>query len=123
MLRRVWNEIKSWYMRELVRDKGRLEDIVEYSSNVLKIIDGIEFEEFSSNILVYFATMKNVEIVGEAAYMLTRNSRQVTRRFLGNRWKVCAMFWCMVIRRCCLVFFGLQQKRIFPKSRLKWRNT
>jgi len=33
-------------MRELVRDKGRLEDIVEYSSNVLKIIDGIEFEEF-----------------------------------------------------------------------------
>ena len=67
MLRRVWNEIKSWYMRELVRDKGRLEDIVEYSSNVLKIIDGIDFEEFSSNILVYFATMKNVEIVGEAA--------------------------------------------------------
>ena len=56
-------------MRELVRDKGRLEDIVEYSSNVLQIIDGIEFEEFSSNILVYFATMKNVEIVGEAAYM------------------------------------------------------
>lgn len=54
-------------MRELVRDKGILEDIVEYSSNVLKIIDGIEFEEFSSNILVYFATMKNVEIVGEAA--------------------------------------------------------
>ena len=59
-------------MRELVRNKGRLEDIVEYSSNVLKIIDGIEFEEFSSNILVYFATMKNVEIVGEAAYMLTK---------------------------------------------------
>ena len=49
-----------------------MEDIVEYSSNVLKIIDGIEFEEFASNILVYFATMKNVEIVGEAAYMLTK---------------------------------------------------
>ena len=27
MLRRVWNEIKSWYMREPVRDKERLEDI------------------------------------------------------------------------------------------------
>jgi len=46
MLRRVWNEIKSWYMRELVRDKGRLEDIVEYSSNVLKIIDGIDWEHY-----------------------------------------------------------------------------
>lgn len=59
-------------MRELVRDKGRLEDIVEYSANVLKIIDGIAFEEFESNILVYFSTMKNIEIVGEAAYMLTK---------------------------------------------------
>ncbi len=47
-------------MRELVRDKGRLEDIVEYSANVIKIIANVEFEEFSSNILIYFSTMKNV---------------------------------------------------------------
>ncbi len=59
-------------MREPVRDKGRLEDIVEYSTNVLKIVEGVTFEEFSSNILVYYSTMKNVEIVGEAAYMLTK---------------------------------------------------
>ena len=59
-------------MRELVRDKGCLEDIVEYSANVIKIIENVEFEEFSSNILIYFSTMKNVEIVGEAAYMLTK---------------------------------------------------
>ena len=59
-------------MRELARDKGRLEDIVEYSANVLKIIEDVTFEEFSSNILVYYSTMKNVEIVGEAAYMLTK---------------------------------------------------
>jgi uncharacterized protein with HEPN domain len=30
------------------------------------------YRSVSSNILVYFATMKNVEIVGEAAYMLTK---------------------------------------------------
>lgn len=59
-------------MRELARDKGRLEDIVEYSNNVLKIIDGVEFEDFANNILIYYATMKNIEIVGEAAYMLTK---------------------------------------------------
>ncbi len=59
-------------MREAVRDKGRLEDIVEYSTNVLKITEGVTFEEFSSDILVYYSTMKNVEIVGEAAYMLTK---------------------------------------------------
>lgn len=59
-------------MRELSRDKGRLEDIVEYSKNVLKIIEGVDIEEFSNNILIYFAAMKNIEIVGEAAYMLTK---------------------------------------------------
>ena len=59
-------------MRELARDKGRLEDIVEYSANVLKILEGIDFERFESDILVYYSTMKNVEIVGEAAYMLTK---------------------------------------------------
>lgn len=59
-------------MRELARDKGRLEDIVEYSNNVLKILEGVEFEHFETDILVYYSTMKNVEIVGEAAYMLTK---------------------------------------------------
>lgn len=59
-------------MRELARDKGRLEDIVEYSNNVLKILEGVEFERFETDILVYYSTMKNVEIVGEAAYMLTK---------------------------------------------------
>lgn len=60
-------------MRELARDKGRLEDIVEYSGNVLKILEGVEFERFETDILVYYSTMKNVEIVGEAAYMLTKD--------------------------------------------------
>lgn len=60
-------------MRELARDKGRLEDIIEYSNNVLKITEGVEYDEFANNILIYFATMKNIEIVGEAAYMLTKD--------------------------------------------------
>lgn len=37
-------------MRELARDKGRLEDIVEYSGNVLKILEGVEFERFETEI-------------------------------------------------------------------------
>lgn len=59
-------------MREFAKDKGRLEDIIEYSNNVLSIIDGVDFEHFENNILIYYATMKNIEIVGEAAYMLTK---------------------------------------------------
>ena len=58
-------------MRERARDKGRLQDIVEYSANVIQLIDGYDFESLVSDKRTYYAVMKNVEIVGEAAYMLT----------------------------------------------------
>ena len=59
-------------MREKARDKGRLEDILEYSNNVSKLIEGISYEQFTNDIRTYYAVMKNVEIVGEAAYMLSK---------------------------------------------------
>ena len=40
-------------MREKARDKGRLEDIVEYSKNVSKLIEGVSYEQFTSDIRTY----------------------------------------------------------------------
>ena len=59
-------------MRERARDRGRLEDIVTYANNVATIIDGITFEELTADIRIYYSVIKNIEIVGEAAFMLTR---------------------------------------------------
>ncbi|MBQ6277445.1 MAG: DUF86 domain-containing protein [Bacteroidales bacterium] len=59
-------------MRERARDKGRLQDIIEYSQNVTMLIDGYSFESLVSDKRTYYSVMKNVEIVGEAAYMLTK---------------------------------------------------
>lgn len=59
-------------MREKLRDKGRLEDIITYSDNVMKLIEGVSLETFEVDMRTYYAVMKNVEIVGEAAYMLTK---------------------------------------------------
>lgn len=59
-------------MREKARDKGRLIDIVEYASNVLMLIEGYTFETLVSDKRTYYSVMKNVEVVGEAAYMLTK---------------------------------------------------
>lgn len=59
-------------MRERARDKGRLEDITEYSNNITRFVEGVSFEDFSKNNLLYFGVMKNIEVVGEAAYMLTK---------------------------------------------------
>lgn len=59
-------------MRERARDKGRLEDIIEYSNNVTELIDGHTLATFVANKGTYYSVMKNVEIVGEAAYMLSK---------------------------------------------------
>ena len=63
-------------MRERIRDRGRLEDIVEYSDNVMKLIEGYSLEEFEKDPRTYFSVMKNVEIVGEAAYMLSKDFKE-----------------------------------------------
>jgi uncharacterized protein with HEPN domain len=59
-------------MRERIRDKGRLQDILDYSENVLQFIKGVGYEDFVADRIRYYAVMKNIEIVGEAAYMLTK---------------------------------------------------
>ena len=59
-------------MRERARDKGRLEDILEYSNNVSMLIEGHSLETLVADKRTYYSVMKNVEIVGEAAYMLSK---------------------------------------------------
>ena len=63
-------------MRERARDKGRLEDIVEYSNNVSMLIDGYSFDELVADKRTYYSVIKNVEIVGEAAFMLTNDFKK-----------------------------------------------
>lgn len=58
-------------MRERDRDYGRLQDIIMASNNIIAFTDGHTLEELSVDKLRYFAVVKNVEIIGEAAYMLT----------------------------------------------------
>ena len=49
-----------------------MQDIIEYSNNVTILIDGYSFESLVSDKRTYYSVMKNVEIVGEAAFMLTK---------------------------------------------------
>lgn len=63
-------------MREPARDKGRVEDILEAADYIKQFTDGVQFPSFLSNKLLYFAVLKNVEIVGEAAYMLSSEFKE-----------------------------------------------
>ena len=62
-------------MRERSRDRQRLEDILNCISNVRQFVDGVSFDAFIDDKMRYFAVMKNIEVIGEAANMLTRNFR------------------------------------------------
>lgn len=72
-------------MRERARDKGRLEDILEYSNNVTMLIEGHTFVSFVGDKSTYYSVMKNVEIVGEAAYML---SKAFKKAHPATPWKI-----------------------------------
>ena len=63
-------------MRERKRDRGRLEDIIRSIDNVRQYILDVTYETFVDDTMRYYAVMKNVEIIGEAANMLTRSFRK-----------------------------------------------
>lgn len=63
-------------MREKPKDKGRLLHILEAINNLFEFTNGLSFEEYKSNKILRFAVIKNLEIVGEAAYLLTKEFRE-----------------------------------------------
>jgi uncharacterized protein with HEPN domain len=59
-------------MREKIRDKGRLEHILNSIANVIEFTRGVTYEDFLKDKILYYAVVKNVEIIGEASYKLSK---------------------------------------------------
>jgi len=57
-------------MREIIRDKNRLEHILEAIDNVFEFTEGMTFDDFVADKKGKFAVVKNLEIIGEASYKL-----------------------------------------------------
>ena len=62
-------------MREKIRDKGRLQHILDAIEKALAFTENVSFDEYIANVLLKYAVVKCVEIVGEASYKLTREFR------------------------------------------------
>lgn len=58
-------------MREPIRDKGRLEHIMQSINNLQNFSKGKSLEDLQKDNILYYALVKNIEIIGEAAYMLS----------------------------------------------------
>jgi uncharacterized protein with HEPN domain len=64
-------------MRENPKNKVRLHHILEAIDNIFEFINNVSFEDYRSNKILRFAVIKNLEIVGEAAYLLTKDFKEI----------------------------------------------
>ena len=58
-------------MRESIRDKGRLEHMLEHIDKAQQFAQGKSLDDLEKDAMFRYAVVKCLEIVGEAAYMLT----------------------------------------------------
>lgn len=67
-------------MREKVRDKGRLEHILQACNDLLEYKDKYDYETAVKSPILFYGFVKLVEIIGEASYMLTKEFREFHSR-------------------------------------------
>lgn len=77
-------------MRDPVKDPARLEHMLDAIDRIIEFVKGKTKDEIQNDSILYYAVVKNIEIIGEAAYMLTpefRNSHPATpwRIIVGMR--------------------------------------
>ena len=63
-------------MREPVRDKGRLEHMLDAIDRVLNFMEDKSFDDLSKDKIEYYGLVKCIEIDGEAAYKLSLDFKQ-----------------------------------------------
>ena len=71
-------------MREKPKDDTRLRHMLEAINNVIEFTTDVTFEEYSRNKILRFAVIKNLEIVGEAAYLITKEFREEHQEIAWN---------------------------------------
>lgn len=62
-------------MRERSRDNSRLEHMLQAIERIRRYTSGKTFEDFIADDMMYYAVVKNIEILGEASNMLTEEFR------------------------------------------------
>lgn len=67
-------------MRDKQRDRGRLLHMQQAMENIHEFLDGRSAEDFLTDKMLYFAIVKNMENLGEAAYMLTNEFKDKHRQ-------------------------------------------
>lgn len=59
-------------MRETEKDKGRLQHIIKAISKIEEFLTDKEEKDLENESILFYAIVKNLEIIGEACYMLSK---------------------------------------------------
>ena len=62
-------------MREPVKDLARLEHMLDAIGRIFEFVNGNAKDGIQNDSILFYAVVKNIEIIGEAAYMLTAEFR------------------------------------------------
>lgn len=62
-------------MRERIKDKGRLEHMLNSINILLDSKERFSYEEVANDPILFYGFVKHVEIIGEAVYMLSKEFR------------------------------------------------
>ena len=63
-------------MRESIKDPARIQHILEAIENINCFMDNKNLDSLKSDKMLYFAVVKNIEIIGEASYKLTNEFKE-----------------------------------------------
>lgn len=64
-------------MKNSLSDRVRLQHIQDAILEIVSYTNDITFEEFNSNSMILFASVKQLEIIGEAANNITEHFRKI----------------------------------------------
>ena len=63
-------------MREQIKDKEHLNHIIESIDNIFEFTTDLTFSDFDNDKMLKFAVIKNLEIIGEACNLLTKEIKE-----------------------------------------------
>lgn len=63
-------------MREEIKDPLRLKHMLEAIKNVQTFMNGKVLQDLKTDNLLFYAVVKNIEIIGEAAYKITKTLKE-----------------------------------------------
>lgn len=89
-------------MRGKIGDEQRLLHITEAIAEIENYTRNVDLSEFKGNSMIKFASIKQIEIIGEAAKNI---SDQTKEKFPSIEWKLQGfeIFWCMNILEWMLI--------------------